>query len=223
MTHEVWVEQFSAYLDGELEPARAEAVEQHLRGCAACADVLEELRDLVIRAASLQDGQPSHDLWPPIAARIGAGKVAPLRIRRAPRRASLMAAGIAILAFGAGSVWVGTRIARSPAPSMATVETGGPTPAAAVNTAPADRMEVTTAAAVSDLERVLAEHGSSLDSVTVAVLRRNLAIIDSAIAQAEAALQNDPADAYLNIHLARTMRRKIDLLRRAAVLSQAST
>ena len=35
----------SAYLDGELDAQRAQRVEQHVRGCAACAAELEMLRD----------------------------------------------------------------------------------------------------------------------------------------------------------------------------------
>ena len=35
----------SAYLDGELDAARADRVAQHVRGCTACAAELEMLRD----------------------------------------------------------------------------------------------------------------------------------------------------------------------------------
>jgi hypothetical protein len=50
--------------------------------------------------------------------------------------------------------------------------------------------------------------------MTVRVVRENLAIIDRAIADARIALQKDPGNAYLNFHLAQTMRRKVELLRR---------
>ena len=77
-------------------------------------------------------------------------------------------------------------------------------------------------AAVADLQRVLTEHGSDLDSATVRVLEANLATIDRAIGDARAALARDPANAYLNEHLAATMARKLELLRRAAAMAVAS-
>jgi hypothetical protein len=78
-------------------------------------------------------------------------------------------------------------------------------------------------AAVADLERVLAAGRGTLDSSTVRVLERNLALIDRAIADAQRALAADPGNAYLNAHLARTMRQKLDLLRQAASLAAAQS
>jgi hypothetical protein len=81
------------------------------------------------------------------------------------------------------------------------------------------RATATYDAAIGDLEAVLAEGRSRLDPATVTVIETNLAVIDSAIAEAERAIAADPANAYLNSHLARTMQRKLDLLRRAATLA----
>jgi hypothetical protein len=78
------------------------------------------------------------------------------------------------------------------------------------------------AAAVADLERVLADGRGQLDSSTVRVIEQNLQAIDRAIAQAQRALEADPANLYLNTHLAETMRRKLDLLRQAAALVPVS-
>ncbi len=75
--------------------------------------------------------------------------------------------------------------------------------------------------AVSDLERALDAGRGRLDTTTVRVIERNLAIIDSAIAQAQRAVAADSANLYLNSHLADTMRRKLELLRRAADLAAA--
>jgi hypothetical protein len=78
------------------------------------------------------------------------------------------------------------------------------------------------AAAVADLERVLAEGRGNLDTTTVKIIEQNLAAIDRAIAEAQRALQADSANMYLNTHLAETMRRKLDLLRQAAALVRVS-
>jgi hypothetical protein len=65
---------------------------------------------------------------------------------------------------------------------------------------------------------VLEQGRGRLDTTTVKVIERNLASIDSAIAQAQRALAADSASVYLNSHLAETRQRKLELLRRAAAL-----
>jgi anti-sigma factor RsiW len=70
--------------------------------------------------------------------------------------------------------------------------------------------------AIADLQAVLTEHRNELDPRTIEVLERNLAIIDEAIEQARRALAADPASSYLHGHIAENMKRKYELLRRAA-------
>ena len=50
-----------AYHDGELSPAQVAAVEAHLRDCAACAELLAELRQVsrLVAAAPLADMPPA--------------------------------------------------------------------------------------------------------------------------------------------------------------------
>ena len=69
-------------------------------------------------------------------------------------------------------------------------------------------------AAVAELERVLHDHRDALDPATVRILEHNLAIIDRAIEEARRALLADPANPYLNGHLAQQLKRKIWLLQR---------
>ncbi len=76
-------------------------------------------------------------------------------------------------------------------------------------------------AAVSDLEQILRDERDRLDPRTVLVIERNLKAIDLAIQEARMALNDDPANAYLNSHLADARRRKLDLLRHATTLSSA--
>ena len=73
--------------------------------------------------------------------------------------------------------------------------------------------------AVADLEGMLRDQRDRLDPRTVVVLERNLAVIDDAIRQAQEALDADPANTFLNSHLADARRRKIDLLRRATSIA----
>jgi hypothetical protein len=172
---------------------------------------------------------PVRDLWPGIASRIGipgnAGEVVDLGTRRQARRWSfslpqLAAAAIALVTLSGGAAWMlrapasdgGTPVARIPRPAPAPIIAAALKPSASQS----------YAAAVADLERVLAEGRGRLDSTTVRVIEQNLAAIDLAIAQAQRALNADPANLYLNTHLAETMRHKLDLLRQAAALVPVS-
>jgi hypothetical protein len=78
-------------------------------------------------------------------------------------------------------------------------------------------------AAIADLQDALERNENRLDTATVRVVRENLALIDRAIAQARAALAADPGNAYLNLHLADTMRRKLELLRRVNAIAAAQS
>jgi hypothetical protein len=73
--------------------------------------------------------------------------------------------------------------------------------------------------AVADLEKILEEARDQLDPRTVMVIERNLQTIDEAIREAREALDRDPANTYLNSHLADARRRKLELLRHATALA----
>ncbi len=47
--HEEWTDRLSDYLDGELSAEECRDVEAHLRECAHCSDVLNELKRLTPR------------------------------------------------------------------------------------------------------------------------------------------------------------------------------
>ena len=78
-----------------------------------------------------------------------------------------------------------------------------------------------TDVAIAELQAALVQNEKRLDSTTVRIVRKNLAIIDRAIVDARIALRNDPGNAYLNFHLADTMRRKVELLRRVNDMAAA--
>ena len=100
--------------------------------------------------------------------------------------------------------------------------TAAPAPRTIIPPAPGSRAVVAGAGgdrydrAIADLQAVLVEHRSELDPKTIEILETNLAIIDQAIEQARRALAADPASSYLHGHIAENMKRKYELLRRAA-------
>jgi anti-sigma factor RsiW len=219
-----WTDRLSEYLDAELPAADRAGLEAHLTSCAECSAVLADLGKVVARAEGLEPRGPDRDLWPGIAAAIGAAhhpapRAVPPSSRREKRWSfslpQLAAAAVLLMTLSGGTVW----LLQPPANGTAGTAMTLPAPTAIPARATATQ---SYAAAVADLERVLADGPNQLDSATVRVIQQNLLAIDNAIAQAQKALSADPANMYLNTHLAETMRRKLDLLRQAATLVHAS-
>jgi anti-sigma-K factor RskA len=219
-----WTDRLSEYVDGELGVADARALEAHLARCGDCRATLEALRRVVARARALDDRAPEADLWPEVATRIGlspmaqrgaARVAAPSRRRLSFTVPQLLAASIALVLVSSSAAWVLLRRPALPPATAATEPTPRMTNVATYEASPR------YAAAVADLERLIAERRSQLDTTTVRVIEKNLGIIDRAIRDAQSALAADPANAYLNQHLAQAMRRKLELLRQAATLAGA--
>jgi anti-sigma factor RsiW len=222
-----WTDRLSEYLDGELPGAERAALEEHLSGCAGCAATLAELRQVVARAGALDDRAPQRELWAGISERIGAGGVDGRRAARRRWRGlrltltvpQLAAAALALMTLSAGSVW----LTRPKKPVMQQANTGAVAPATLTPVSPVALVEGAYESAVRDLQKVLDEGRGRLDTATVRVLEQNLRMIDAAITECRRALVADPASAYLNAHLAETMKQKLELLRRAVRLTAART
>jgi hypothetical protein len=214
-----WTLRLSEYLDGELTASEREEMDRHLAECDACRATLVELGRVVARAAALDERQPKADLWPAVGAAIAGGRVVDLESRKKSRRFSfslpqLVAAAAALVMISGGGAWLALSghgekpVAVSPPPTNPTIQR--------VSTFdPHGRAD----SAITELQRILDNERGNLDSTTVRVLTQNLALIDRAIDQARKALESDPGNSYLSEHLARTMRKKIEVLRRAADLA----
>jgi hypothetical protein len=215
---DVWTDRLSEYLDEELSAPEREALEAHLPECGACAQALDELRRVAVRTDALEDRPPARNLWPGIAARIATqGEAAP----RGPGRRftftvpQLAAAAAALVLLSAGGMWL----------ALSSGDGGGSLAVqpAGIQARPVSAGASNFDAAVAELQRLLDERRDQLDSATIQVLEENLATIDQAIAEARAALSEDPSNSYLNQHLATTMWRKVHLLQRAATLTGGAT
>ena len=75
---------------------------------------------------------------------------------------------------------------------------------------------------VAQLRAIVSQRRTEFDSTTIAVLEKNLELIDRAIAESRAALQRDPASEFLADQLARAMTKKVAILRTAALLPARS-
>ena len=223
---DAYTDRLSEYLDGEdVESADRAGIEAHLETCPACRTVLAELRVVTARARALHDGTPESDLWPDIAARIDSARTIAFK-PRAARRISftipqLVAASLALMLLSGVLVWVstigGSRVNIEPIAAAPGRDERG-----IADVAMADFADAQYDAAVADLETALAAGRDTLDAQTVRVIEENLRAIDRAIEQSRQALSTDPANLFLNTHLATTRQRKLALLRSATALATKS-
>jgi anti-sigma factor RsiW len=71
---------------------------------------------------------------------------------------------------------------------------------------------------IASLQLIVSQRKTQLDSSTVAIIEKNLQIIDDAIEQSRAALAKDPASLLLGDQLTHALNKKVALLRTAALL-----
>jgi anti-sigma factor RsiW len=244
MTH--WSERLSEYLDDELTPAERAACEAHLAECEPCRVVADDLRRVTAFAREDTDQTPTSDLWPAILSQISDMEGRPLGLpigpsglqtatakavafmpgRRARKQIAFtlpqlaLAASLLIAVSASVAYWAAGRPAGVPVAQENPVQAQAEnlfTPSVSVERA--NFADAQFDQAVSDLEKVLSSRREQLDPRTVLIIERNLAAIDQAIREARAALDSDPANTFLNSHLADARRKKLDLLRQAAMIS----
>ena len=186
--HEEWTDLLSDYLDGELSADERGAVDAHLRNCAACAGVLNDLKRVVARAASAEARPPHADLWAGIADRIETGgpAAAPDRVmafapdaaRRYARRFAftlpqLAAAAALLMAVSGGLAW---QIARS---AEASRYADGNASRDAATTAGAPAAEATQAFAPANEDGTGAEANEArIENVSMADPQYDAAVAD---------------------------------------------
>jgi negative regulator of sigma E activity len=185
-----------------------------------------EQDDILARAiGGWREEMPSRDLWPGIAAQIQQQPVAKTRQFAFTLSQLAMAASL-LIAVASGLTYLA--ITRTPVNTTAAAANGPviqayglPDDQAGGQIVQANFADAQFNAAVSDLEKVLHDDRDRLDARTVQIIERNLKVIDAAINEARTALNEDPANPYLNSHLADARRRKLDLLRQATSLASA--
>ena len=233
----------SEYIDGTLPPNAAASARAHAESCDRCRSLASELDAIRLETRALPALRPSRDLWAGIDARIRTAD-SPLRSRSvstgmgAGRRAATrwfgpqwtsryaLAAAAALVLASVGVTFTATRwwMGHNPAVVASTdsghtrIDTSGQSLITPVANTDASTSEFLYDHQIAALHQILQQRRTQLDPKTVAVLDRNLAIIDSAIVQSKSALARDPASAFLAGQLDRALNSKLDLLRTAALL-----
>ena len=194
-----------AYARDALSRSEASRFEEHLNGCAECQAFLEAAEPRLARTESLaRQIEPAPDLWPGIRSRLlprGAGS----RRRFLVPAWMLAAAAVLIVAVSSGVTFF---LSRGPA--------SGPAASASIRAA---ELEAQYASAAADLALALEAARTRLAPATVATIERNLAVIDSALAESRRALAGDPGNATLEQLVVAAWRQKVEFLRRATALT----
>ena len=157
--HEEWTERLSDSLDLELSSEEREAVDAHLKGCAECTALLNDLKRVVATAQAIAPRPPEADLWAGIAERLD-GRVAGIGVRVTPFAArqsrriaftfpQLAAAAALVATVSGGLVWQ-LRPALSGTLGDTARAVGGDAKAMPYGAVPDDRASVDTGASPAD-------------------------------------------------------------------------
>lgn len=149
--------------------------------------------------------EPAHDLWPGIAGRLGARPQRRSRWSGAWR----IAAAVALVALSSFMTW--SLMRRAQVPSMH------------------DEVATTSLEDIARYARASGDLAAALGSApglelapeTRALVQRNLAVIDSAIADIRRAIEADPANGELRDFLGGAERQRLELLQQAARLPRS--
>lgn len=210
-------------------------------------DAEERADEIAIQAAALPTLRPSRDLWPGIEARLGAAReggnalgvvrggrgardgdgkrVRPVWSGWFDRSFARPAAIAAVVVVVAGGTYVATR--RSMAARSATQNTtavarnpgsGEPTVGVPARFVAKPNVEATYDQEIAALRAIVSQRQSKLDPRTREVIRKNLAVIDQAVAESRAALAKDPNSGFLVDQLNQSLDTEVDLLRTVALL-----
>lgn len=215
------------YLDGTL--ADDGAARAHIVSCESCRALVRDMERLRARAASMPTLHPPRDLWAGIEARI---QTTPQEIttRRplasrwlsqswygAPlARAAVLVIATASVTLLATHQWNATPRTGTPAQPRTIAQPR--TSLSPVSNQPARTSEFIYDQQISAMRQILDSRRDRLDPKTVAIIEKNLRVIDTAIAESRAALARDPANGFLAGQLDATLNTKLELLRTVAML-----
>lgn len=200
------------WVEGALGERQKEAVAAHLAGCDDCRAEARALEALLAAAADLpREIRPPRELWAGIDARLAGSE----RPRRAGLPAwAMVAAALALVVVTAA---VTTILTRNYDEAVALKlrragESAPPTAARDEDVPGADEARFLAASQ----ELLAGLEAQDLSPETMEIVRRNLEVIDAAIAELQVALDRDPGNGELTRMLLATYQRKIDLLEQAA-------
>lgn len=202
----------AALVEDALDPRAQPLLDEHLAGCAACRDLLADLREIRSLAAALEPIEPPARVWHDVRRRIAA-EDQPLR-PRVEWRGWWPLGGAA--AAGAAAIVAAILFIE---PAYLALPPSSDTPAHASRAAAAalEEIEGSHAAAIREVEQRIGT-GAPIPAPARDALTRNLALVDDAIAESRSAVEADPDAAIARERLQAGLARKLNLLRTMAAL-----
>ena len=201
----------SAFVDGTMGGGERAAVESHVRQCAECRALAEDLRAIRSVAGSLEPLVPPVRVWQQIATAVEA------QPRGGWFRAGWLTwrplTAVAMTAVIATGLWrVGTLLAPAVPPrTVSSVNNAAPTVVSL-------DAEADFTVAIARLEEVTSVERDVLDQDTAGALNAGLIVIDEAINESRAALQSEPQSESAQESLLVALRRKVALLQETLAL-----
>jgi predicted anti-sigma-YlaC factor YlaD len=222
MSSDHFSDAISALADGTLDPAERPRVEAHVETCAECRALLADLRALRQDAARLAPEPLPASLWPRLAARLreqGVQGEADRGRRQAPWQGMAVAAVLALAIGAALFVAWSERAASRPAATHADASGNGTGDSTVLSV----EAELRLAAehyerAIQGLEEIATAADSPLEPQVAETVKRNLQVIDQAIAESRSALKLEPQNQPARESLFEALRRKVTLLQDSIAL-----
>jgi hypothetical protein len=155
--------------------------------------------------------QPTHDLWPGIAARLGEAEKPAARPFRWPLA---LAAGVLVASVSALLTWSLVHAPEGPVPSTQVAKTTpepAPTDIVPVKYGPNSGLSAKDFGARDELLRQFRGRFASLRPETRAAIAKNLEIMQTAADEIDAALAKDPASGMLKGMLVGTYKQELQL------------
>jgi hypothetical protein len=200
-------------VDGTLGPIRRAELQLHLDRCDACRSLLEDLQRIHRLADSLEPLTPPDGVWLQVAGRLRQeGRVqAPARLASAGRHRHV------VLALAAGLVVAVGASLLALLPFLRTEPPAAETPGAATQAVAGVEDDFRLAEehlqrGIAKLEEAARGEDAVFDEQTAATLKKNLEVIDQAIAESRAALRAEPQSVIARDSLFAALRRKVTLL-----------
>jgi Putative zinc-finger len=204
-------------VDGTLGPIRAAELQQHLDECPSCRALANDLRRIRDAAGALDNLQPRDHVWLQIAGRLRQeGRVQDQPAPPPSRAHQYVWLGIAaalLLTVGASLLMLLPRGDQNPT-TAAVTPPGNAAPVDPVQSGVEDlrKAEQLLQSGIKKLKDGMGSGEQALPLAAAATLDRNLQILDQAIAESSAAVQQEPQNVAARNSLFDALQRKISLL-----------
>jgi hypothetical protein len=210
----------SELVDDDLDPADRAAIETHVRGCARCAALVEDLGRIRQAARGLGAIDPPPHVWLEIAGQIRQATPTSEAVRpaaRAHQRWQWIGLAAALLVSTAGAYYY-VRIERRPAAPPVPVATTASAASVDVFTDELTQAMTHYEKAIGELETLTKSNNGTLDPAVAATLQKNLTVIDDAIAESRTAMTRDPTSIPARDSLLEALQRKVSVLQETVAL-----